>query len=538
MPVFIAVAYARYSSDKQQESSIIVQLAAIKQFCQRHNIQLINEYIDEAQTGKTADRIAFQQLVNDAKKQNFQYIIVHRMDRWARNVDDARFYKKYFKKYGIKVISAIEEFDDSPEGEFFELISLGIAEMYSKKLSREAKAGVMANAREGKPHGGTPPIGYAVKDKRYVIVEEEAKAVKLMFEMTVEGYGYTTIMRYLNSNGYRRANGKLYTNNIHDLLRNRQYTGEYIFNKGAYRARNAPYNSHKERNESEIIRIPHAMPQIISYELFNKVQAILDARKKKPGMIISRATYLLTGLCQCAICGKTINGGIMGTEGHKHRVYSCKNRRSGFICKDINSDYLEEYVISLISNCLLLPRNSEKLLNLLKVCYLKTTDEYKQKSDDMKEKIKKINSKIDEHNSLFETDKPLKGIIESNINQLNVEKSDVLYEKSIIDSNLEMIPEFNIRTVTQQSREIRGLIESDNLTNQKCGLSKIIQSININNDYVKTIFNFQDFISCAFPLFITVIERRDFIARAENHYRRALAFPLLNIYVGEDKIGL
>ena len=169
MPVFIAVAYARYSSDKQQESSIIVQLAAIKQFCQRHNIQLINEYIDEAQTGKTADRIAFQQLVNDAKKQNFQYIIVHRMDRWARNVDDARFYKKYFKKYEIKVISAIEEFDDSPEGEFFELISLGIAEMYSKKLSREAKAGVMANAREGKPHGGTPPIGYAVKDKRYVI---------------------------------------------------------------------------------------------------------------------------------------------------------------------------------------------------------------------------------------------------------------------------------------------------------------------------------------------------------------------------------
>ena len=179
MPVISAVAYARYSSDKQQESSIVVQLAAIKQFCQRHNVQIVREYIDEAQTGTSANRINFQKMVSDVQLKDFQYIIVHRMDRWARNVDDARYYKKYFKKYGIKIISAIEEFDDSPEGEFFELISLGIAEMYSKKLAREAKAGVMANAREGKAHSGTPPIGYAKKDKRYVLVEEEAKAVNV-----------------------------------------------------------------------------------------------------------------------------------------------------------------------------------------------------------------------------------------------------------------------------------------------------------------------------------------------------------------------
>ena len=113
-----------------------------------HNIELIREYVDEAQTGTNANRKAFQTMVKDALDEEFQFIIVHRMDRWARNVDDSRYYKKYFGKYGIKIISAIEKFDESPEGEFFELMSMGMAELYSKKLSRESIAGKLTNARE------------------------------------------------------------------------------------------------------------------------------------------------------------------------------------------------------------------------------------------------------------------------------------------------------------------------------------------------------------------------------------------------------
>ena len=121
-----AVAYARYSSDKQQESSIVVQLGAIHRFCEMHNIELIHEYIDEAQTGTNANRKEFQEMIQDAPKREFRFVIVHRMDRWARNVDDARHYKKLLSKYGVKVVSALEEFDETPEGEFFELLSMGM----------------------------------------------------------------------------------------------------------------------------------------------------------------------------------------------------------------------------------------------------------------------------------------------------------------------------------------------------------------------------------------------------------------------------
>ena len=103
MATFKGVAYARYSSDKQQESSITVQLAEIRRFCEKHNIELIHEYIDEAQTGTNANRVDFQQMVRDAQKREFQFIIVHRLDRWARNVDDGRYYKKYFARLGIKM---------------------------------------------------------------------------------------------------------------------------------------------------------------------------------------------------------------------------------------------------------------------------------------------------------------------------------------------------------------------------------------------------------------------------------------------------
>ena len=535
MPVISAVAYARYSSDKQQESSIVVQLAAIKQFCQRHNVQIVREYIDEAQTGTSANRINFQKMVSDVQLKDFQYIIVHRMDRWARNVDDARYYKKYFKKYGIKIISAIEEFDDSPEGEFFELISLGIAEMYSKKLAREAKAGVMANAREGKAHSGTPPIGYAKKDKRYVLVEEEAKAVKIMFEMAADGYGYTSIANYLNSNGYRRANGKLYSNHLHDILRNREYTGEYIFNKGAYRARNEPYNSHKERPSSEIIRIHHGMPQIISYDLFNKVQSMLDARKiQSDGLRSPKRTALLSGLCICGICEGTITASWSGTEKKRIPIYICNHKKSGCNGKAINAEYLEDYILSLLSDCLLLPRNYDCLCELIKTCYINASDELDKKSDELLSRIREIESKIEEYRkSQTEGDKCINNIIEGNIRQLEVEKGDRLYEKENIDGNIAMFPPYNVKTISRLSKIIRDLLESQEVKERRNGIIKMIYKINIDNDYVKSIVNFQELLNSPFPILLTVIERRDFIARAENHYRRSLTFHSLNVAVGK-----
>lgn len=393
----------------------------------------------------------------------------------------------------------------------------------------------MANAREGKAHSGMPPIGYAKKDKRYVLVEEEAKAVKIMFEMAADGYGYTSIANYLNSNGYRRANGKLYSNHLHDILRNREYTGEYIFNKGAYRARNEPYNSHKERPSSEIIRIPHGMPQIVSYDLFNKVQSMLDARKiQSDGLRSPKRTALLSGLCICGICEGTITASWSGTEKKRIPIYICNHKKSGCNGKAINAEYLEDYILSLLSDCLLLPRNYDCLCELIKTCYINASDELNKKSDELLSKIREIESKIEEYRkSQAEGDKCINNIIEGNIRQLEVEKGDRLYEKENIDGNIAMFPPYNVKTISRLSKIIRDLLESQEVKERRNGIIKMIYKINIDNDYVKSIVNFQELLNSPFPILLTVIERRDFIARAENHYRRSLTFHSLNVAVGK-----
>ena len=159
------VIYSRYSSDKQQESSIAVQIAECRKFCKANNITVIKEYKDEARTGTDGNREEFQQMLQDAYSGDFDLVIVHRWDRFARNVELALSAQKHLDKLGIKVISTVENFDDTPEGDFFKLMSMGMAALYSKRLSREAFNGQIENAKNCKAHSGVALYGYEVAQK-------------------------------------------------------------------------------------------------------------------------------------------------------------------------------------------------------------------------------------------------------------------------------------------------------------------------------------------------------------------------------------
>lgn len=92
---------------------------------------------------------------------------------------------------------------------------------------------------------------------------------------------------------------------------------------------------------------------------------------------------------------------------------------------------------------------------------------------------------------------------------------------------------YNVKTISRLSKIIRDLLESQEVKERRNGIIKMIYKINIDNDYVKSIVNFQELLNSPFPILLTVIERRDFIARAENHYRRSLTFHSLNVAVGK-----
>lgn len=528
-----AVAYARYSSDKQQESSIVVQLSAIHRFCETHNIELIREYIDEAQTGTNANRKSFQKMIADAQERTFQLVIVHRMDRWARNVDDARYYKKVLAKYGVKVVSSIEEFDETPEGEFFELMSLGMAELYSKKLAREASAGKIANAREGKAHGGTPLLGYMVKNKRYVLDEKEAEAVKIIFSLFAEGYSYTYIRDYLNDHGYRHSDGRLFSKHFYDILTNRKYLGEYIYNRASAKDVCGQRNNHKSKKENEIIRIKGAMPQIVDDKTFDKVQRILSRRKKGAvGMTGKPRKYLLSGLLSCKDCNRSICGTSRSSHRHKELTYSPHTDGSiSCTTKSINSTYLDDYIHIILCKTLLLPGNREKLVALAKECYLHSFDRIRENREKMREKVKETEKLLQEKAKSLtqETSKVLFDCIEDEIEDLTIELKKQRFEQEFVEEEILKYPTFNAKVIEANAKKYREQLSTCIMEEEQKALKALIAKIQINNEVIEVELNFGALLGTFHYITCTLIEKRDSVALLNQHCNINYKFEELRI---------
>ena len=136
-----AVIYARYSSHSQRDVSIDQQIRACKLFAERQSIEVVEIYDDRATTGTNDRRPAFQRMIKDADRADWQFVIVYSLDRFARDRYDSAVYKRRLKECGVKVLSAMENISDDPTGILMESLLEGLAEYYSKELSRKIRRG-------------------------------------------------------------------------------------------------------------------------------------------------------------------------------------------------------------------------------------------------------------------------------------------------------------------------------------------------------------------------------------------------------------
>ena len=113
-----AVAYARFSSDNQNQNSIEYQITEIKKYCKANNIELVKKYEDEGFSGTTSRRPAFKRLIKDAmNKPEWDLILVYDLSRFSRNYNDAVTYETMLKDCDIDLVSITQRFDNSNEGE-------------------------------------------------------------------------------------------------------------------------------------------------------------------------------------------------------------------------------------------------------------------------------------------------------------------------------------------------------------------------------------------------------------------------------------
>ena len=327
--------YARFSSDNQRSESIDAQIRAMNQFCKQNHWQVVSTYTDEARSATTDNRPQFQQMIADSGKGLFDIVLVHKLDRFSRDRYDSAIYKKKLKKNHVKLCSVLERMDDSPESIMMEAVLEGMSEYYSKNLAREVMKGMNETALQCKHTGGCPPLGYDLDENRHLIVnEQEAQAVKIIFQMFADGHGYTTIIDYLNAHGYKTKRGKMFgKNSLYEILSNEKYTGVFVFNKAAARA-DGKRNNHAQKES--YIRIEGGCPAIIGKKLFAQVQRIKAKNKRNTGRYHSKEFYLLTGKLVCDVCGKRMIGNLRFSGEVKHgllptdaiRIVQCATTRS------------------------------------------------------------------------------------------------------------------------------------------------------------------------------------------------------------------
>ncbi len=224
------VIYARYSSDNQREESIEGQLRECKVFAEKNGIQIIDTYIDRAMSAKTDNRPDFQKMIKDSAKQQFETVIVWKLDRFARNRYDSAHYKSILKRNNVRVLSATEAISQGAEGIILESVLEGMAEYYSAELAEKVIRGQTENALSCRFNGDTIPIGYNIVNQCFVVNNETAPMVLAAYEMYDEGKTMQEIADYLNVHGLRNTRGtKLTINNVSNLLTNRRYIGEYTY---------------------------------------------------------------------------------------------------------------------------------------------------------------------------------------------------------------------------------------------------------------------------------------------------------------------
>lgn len=339
-----AVAYARYSSTNQREESIDAQLRAIREYCEKENIELIAEFTDEAISGKSDNREDFQNMISQLLKGHLQadFVLVHKFNRFARNKYDSALYKKKLKDIDIKVISVSQKIDDTPEGELLEGFLETIDQYYSANLAVEVRKGLRENALKGKHAGGQVLFGYSLDKDGYYVPNENARIVKRIFEEYAAGYPKTEICERLNKEGYRNQRGeKFNTRTLYDLLRNEKYIGNYVYTI----------------DKKETIRLDDVIQNPpIDRKLWEEVQRLCEegstkARYNKE----KKKTYFLTGKTICAECNCPISGGgsKRSRNGDLLYYYKCSGKtkkKNGCQNPSLNKDWFEPRVLKTVLN--------------------------------------------------------------------------------------------------------------------------------------------------------------------------------------------
>lgn len=340
-----AVIYARYSSTNQTEQSIEGQIHVCEDFAKRNNILIVDSYIDRAISGTTDERASFQKMLKDSNNKKWDYVLVYKLDRFARNKYESAIHRKHLKDNGTKLLSAMENIPETPEGALLESLLEGMNQYFSEELAQKVSRGLHESRMKGHCIGAIP-YGYIKKqDKTLIVNEEESKILTRIFEHYASGNTILQISKDLEQDGITNKGKKFIPEVIRYMLKREIYTGKCNINGKTY---------------------DKIYPQIISQDLFNKVTERYN-KTRYGSRKDNHETFRLKDKIYCGYCNRKMYPATTKTyRGEPVRYYTCiSTKKDNCNNKRIHKEVVEGIIDKFLIQQFNIPENLEEICNNL-----------------------------------------------------------------------------------------------------------------------------------------------------------------------------
>lgn len=482
------VAYCRVSTDKDDQlNSLEAQKKFFEEYASRNGYNLFKIYSDEGISGtKIKKRESFKRLMEDAKKGQFNIVIVKDISRFARNTVDFLQSIRQLKALGIETIFLTSNQTVLGNSEFILTIFGALAQEESANTSKRVKFGKKINAQKGRVPNFV--YGYDKINGDYfnlTINEKEAEVVKKIFNLYLNGgNGANKIAQVLNSKGYKtKRNCNWSQNAVSRILTNPIYIGKIINGKEEIEDFLTGVRKKKDSEDWYIIEKPELA--IVNKEDFEKVQAILKKRNIDFNLNKKRESnkHLFSTLIRCSCCGYSFR--------RLERVY--KNTYIKWVCSGRNakgkdscinfSKIDEKELIDAIKGYFKSILESKK--DTIEIIIKEFNKIHKNKEDNINiekeilKKLSKLQNTKEKYMEMYTDDLITREELNKKVKELNQDIEKNKKELEFIKNNLSKGDRLE-ENIYSTFKDLENILNMDNLTN--ISLKKIIEKIVVDEN--------------------------------------------------------
>ena len=518
--------YARVSSEKdEQKNSLSNQIFYFKNHIKKiSNWTYVDGYVDEGISGTSVNkRDSFKRMILDGQKDKFDLILTKEVTRFARNTLDSISYTQKLLENGVGVYFETDNINTIlPDSELRLTIMASVAQDEVRKLSERVKFGFNRSIEKKRVLGNNNIFGYRKDNAKLVIYEEEAKMIKELFEIYSTGeMGFYKISEYFKDKGYKGKNGNpISSQSLRRIIRNPKYKGYY--RTGTVKV--VDYKLHKAqkmpKDEWQIFECKENIPAIVSEELWNKCNNILEKRAnncldKVKNKEVFKNRYTFSGLIFC--------------KDHKEGTKPSFNRISGKKRSNKIAWACSKYITHGLKECESPIIEESELIEIFKVVLNKFLSNKEEIISDLLNKYKKYNFEKDYNTETTKLENEIKSI---------QNKKDKLLELTI--GNFISNEEFSIRneSLNKQVEKIQDEIkalkeEKENISSIEDNMKQIKRAL---EKETKIEENVEDLIKLLVDkIYISKVNNNRKHIKLEVYFKIGEPILLENNFVGKQK---